>query len=107
MKTFSLFLLCWLIFTSPVDAGNPWQKLGRGFTNVVTAPLEIPKQTDSEWKRGRQQTFHVLVWILSGFVKGLAYFVGRTGSGTWDILTFPFPLPPDYQPLMKPNFIFQ
>lgn len=88
-------------------AGTPVKKLCRGVVNVLTFPLEVPKQTYLEFQRGRAVTFHVSVWILSGFVKGTVYSFGRLLSGTWDVVSFPLNHPQDYTPIMRPDFVFQ
>ena len=76
------------------------QKLTRGVITIVTSPLEIPKQSRIYWKRGAEKTPHVLVWIFCGAVKGAVNMVVRVGSGAWDTLTFPIPIPKDYKPLL-------
>ena len=106
-RFFWVFLAGWfLMFPAASYANNPGEKLIRGVVNVVTFPLEIPKQTYSEYKRGREKTFHVSVWILCGLVKGTAYSVGRAASGAWDMLTFPLAIPENYTPVMQPDYVF-
>lgn len=88
------------------NAQNPADKLSRGIINIVTSPVEIAKQVDLSWKQSVQQSNHVSSSkVLSGFVKGLAYTVGRMGSGIWDVVSFPFKTPNNYEPLMKPDFV--
>ena len=84
---------------------NPAEKLNRGIVNIITAPIEIAKQIDLSWKQSAQKSKYASTGIFSGFVKGLVYTVGRTGSGIWDILSFPFKTPDNYAPLMKPDFV--
>ena len=81
-------------------------KLYRGVVNVVTAPVEIPKQVRVYWIKGAQKTPHIIVWILSGGVWGTVQAVKRTGSGVWDVVSFPFAKPEKFGPLMKPDFVF-
>ena len=85
---------------------NPGKKFGRGVVNVVTAPLEIPKQTRAYWIEGSEKTPHILVWLFAGAVKGVVETVKRTGSGVWDMATFVFEKPDAYEPLMKPDYVF-
>ena len=73
--------------------------------NVVTAPLEIPKETRAYWIKGSEKTDHILVWLFAGAVKGVVETVKRAGSGVWDVVTFPFEKPADYEPLMKPHYV--
>ena len=83
------------------------QKLQRGIINVVTAPLEVPKQARVYWKEGAKKTDHILVWIFSGAAKGMADMTHRIVSGVWDIITFPFNIPKGYEPLKKPDYVLE
>ncbi|MFA5088534.1 MAG: hypothetical protein WC552_05815 [Candidatus Omnitrophota bacterium] len=102
----SIIFIFFLLFSSQALAQNPGQKLKRGVVNILTAPIEIPKQTRIYWKKGAQKTDHVLVWIFSGFIDGTIQMAQRILSGTWDILSFPVNLPKDYAPLKKPDTVF-
>ncbi len=84
---------------------NPVEKFNRGIINIITAPIEIAKQVDLSWKESAQKTQNVGTGIVSGIVKGLAYTVWRAGSGLWDVISFPFKTPANYEPLMKPEFV--
>jgi putative exosortase-associated protein (TIGR04073 family) len=112
MKNTYLFLALagFLLFScapaSAQDHHSTARKLKRGVVNVVTAPLEIPKQTRIYWKAGAKKTDHILVWILSGFVKGSVNTVARIGSGLWDIASSPWETAKDDQPLFKPDYVF-
>jgi putative exosortase-associated protein (TIGR04073 family) len=107
-KIFSAFLLVTMLFVSWAYAEEgPLAKLGRGVVNVVSAPVEIPKQVRAYWIEGSQYTMHISFWIFSGLVKGVAETAKRTGSGLWDIVSFPWEKPADFQPLLKPDYVFQ
>lgn len=82
-------------------------KLQRGVVNVLTAPIEIPRQTRAYWIEGAQLTDHILVWVFSGAVYGVVQTVKRAGSGVWDIISFPFDRPQGYEPLLKPDYVFE
>ena len=92
--------------TSAFAATNPVQKLGRGIVNVVTAPVEIPKEIRAHWIKGSEKTYHIIVWIFCGTVKGVVMTGARIGSGSWDIATAPINIPQDYAPLLKPEYVF-
>ncbi len=96
-----------IMFSSCWAADKPCDKLGRGALSIVTSPIEIVKQTRWAWIQGSARTYHISAWLFYGFVKGLTMTVERAGSGIWDILSFPFPVPSHYQPLLKPNTVFQ
>ena len=84
---------------------NPFHKLKRGIVNVVTAPIEIAKGVDDGWKQNSCRASTACTGAFTGFFKGIAHTVGRMGSGVWDIVSFPFKVPANYEPLMKPEFI--
>ena|SRR3989338_4965184 len=84
---------------------NPIQKLKRGIVNVVTAPIEIAKGIDDGWKSSAKKNQPAGTGIFGGFFKGIANTIERMGSGLWDIVSFPFETPADYEPLMKPDYV--
>ena len=86
-------------------AENAGEKLSRGVTNVVTAPVEIAKQIDTQLKKDEQQQKNKAVSVASGFLKGVAFTFARFGSGLWDIVSFPFHYPSNYEPLLKPEYV--
>ncbi|HOW35476.1 MAG TPA: exosortase system-associated protein, TIGR04073 family [Candidatus Omnitrophota bacterium] len=87
-----------------ITVQNPADKLGRGIVNIITSPIEIAKQVDLSWKQSAKSKSQA-TGIVTGFFKGLAYTVGRMGSGIWDVVSFPFKTPENYEPLMKPEFV--
>lgn len=104
-RVISVFLVAIMILSlsSLVYAKGPGDKLVRGAGNVLSGWLEIPQTIDEEWKASKNAG----VGIVAGFFKGLALTVGRIGSGIWDILTFPAPVPEGYEPLFKPDYVFE
>jgi putative exosortase-associated protein (TIGR04073 family) len=77
-------------------------KLARGVTNFCLGWTEVPKQIylvsrDEGWLTG----------MLRGPVDGLGWFTARTVAGMYEIFTFPLPLPPRYQPLVTPDYVWQ
>ena len=98
----SMLILCHL---SMAEQG-PREKLSRGFVNIITAPIEIPKEARAYWIIGAQKTPHILVWIFCGTVWGVIEGVKRVGSGFWDVVSFPVNKPDGYEPLFKPYFVF-
>lgn len=75
-------------------------KLGRGVTNLLTFWIEIPHSMAIEWNR-REAVSGVLV----GGAKGLTWGTARLVTGAYEVLTFPFPTPNDYRPVMYPEYI--
>ncbi|MCA9400860.1 MAG: hypothetical protein KC713_04485 [Candidatus Omnitrophica bacterium] len=87
---------------------TPGKKAIRGAVNIVTSPIEIPKQARAYWIEGAQKTDHILVWIASGTVKGFVEMAKRWGSGARDIGTFYMnKRPEDRESLSQPEYAFQ
>lgn len=76
-------------------------KLGRGIVNTFTGWLEIPKGVVDESKAN-----NIFTGLTVGTIKGLGLGLVRTGAGVYEALTFPFPIPEGYEPIVKPEFIY-
>lgn len=109
MKIVQIMIMCLAlsVMESSSAEATPGRKLYRGAVNILTAPVEIPKQARAYWIKGATITPHILAWIASGTVWGVVQTVKRAGSGVWDVVTFPFNKPEDHQPLLKPDYVFQ
>lgn len=82
-------------------AQDPFTKLGRGAANVLTGWVEIPKgvqaeSAESNWLSG----------ITVGLAKGVGMGVVRTIGGAYEVVSFPFPAPADYKPVLEPEYVF-
>ena len=110
MKTTTLgVVLCLLIVSgTPANAEEPGlferigTKLVRGVANLSTGWVEFPKQiyvvgTNEGWVAG----------VFRGPFDGLGMFFARTIAGAYEILTFPVPVPPRYQPMVQPEFVWE
>ncbi|MCE7915428.1 MAG: exosortase system-associated protein, TIGR04073 family [Nitrosomonas sp. PRO4] len=73
------------------------EKLGNGLANAVTGFGEIPKTMIIYGNRDG-----VIHGVTVGFITGIAYAVGRSLSGAFDIATFFVPT----TPFVKPRFIW-
>jgi len=82
--------------------GKMARKLGRGVCNVALAWGEIPKNIVTAC----EEINPYAGWFI-GLIKGVFMTIGRTLAGAWDIVTFLFPLPSDYEPVMEPEFVFE
>lgn len=76
-------------------------KLGRGLVNLVTGWVEIPKGIHETSQRSGAMSGLTL-----GTLRGAGYGLVRTAAGGYEAVTFPFPAPPHYRPVMRPEFIF-
>ena len=64
--------------------------------------LELPRQIFNT-----SQQDGLLPGLIVGTFKGVGYSVARIGTGLYDTITFPIPLPDDYRPLIQPEFPWQ
>ena len=76
------------------------RKLGRGASNTALGWLELP---DGIHDVGEQHGVGAAAtW---GVLHGAGRAVQRTAVGIFEVLTFPFGLPRDFEPLMEPEFV--
>ncbi len=75
-------------------------KLFRGIVNAATGWMEIPKQMSLVWQD--QGPGSGLTW---GFIKGTGFAIARSVGGAYEIVTFPFPIPEEYRPIMQPDYV--
>lgn len=79
-----------------------FRKFRRGFCNLFTFHMEVGQQMTEEGKKGGPMQAGTL-----GLVKGLGAAGLRALSGVYEVLTFPFPFPPKYEPIMNsPEFFW-
>ena len=82
-------------------AQDPAKKLGRGIANILTGWVELPKNIyDTSVEE------NPLAGLTIGTAKGVGMTIVRTGAGVYETLTFPFPLPEDYAPVLEPEYVF-
>jgi len=98
----ALVLLVILNLSSPVFAQDMGRKLGRGLGNILTGWLEIPKNIYDTSVES-----NVFAGLTLGTVKGVGMTVVRTVVGSYEVATFPFPVPEEYKPIIEPEFVFQ
>lgn len=77
------------------------RKLVRGLTNFATGWVEIPKRVnETTTQSGALSGF---TW---GLLRGFGYGFVRTAGGAYETVTFPFPAPPGYRPVIHPVYVF-
>ena len=81
---------------------NPLSKLSRGASNFALGWVEIPRQV-IKVKQERGDGAGDIAGLFWGPVKGVAFFLGRTVVGVYEVVTF---LIPTYKPLVEPEYIF-
>jgi putative exosortase-associated protein (TIGR04073 family) len=90
---------------SAVTAGHcqdPARKLGRGIANIITCPVEIPNNIVNRWSCDKA----VFESICVGVPMGIIRMAIRCAVGAYETVTFPFPLPCGYCPVMQPEFVW-
>ena len=84
-----------------MQSGGAAKKLGRGLVNLITGWVEVSKRiTETAREKG---TAAGLTW---GLIRGIGYGFVRTAAGLYEVVTFPFPAPPDYLPIIQPEYVF-
>ena len=86
---------------SGICADDAFTKLGRGLSNITTSigelytqPLLLSKDNEAS------------IAFFGGFSKGLAIMLAREVVGIYEVITFPFPLPKGYRPIIEPATTF-
>ena len=77
------------------------KKLTRGLANILTGWVELPKNIYDTSVED-----NIFSGLTVGLVKGAGMAVVRTGAGVYETITFPFPIPEDYAPVLEPEFVF-
>ncbi len=81
---------------------SPARKLGRGAANLSLGVLAIPSEVvETTKERGPA------VGVTWGLAKGIGLMVATEVIGLWEVLTCPFATPPDYRPILSPEFPWQ
>ena len=97
----ALVVIMVLAVASTSYAQDPAKKLGRGLANILTGWIELPKNIyDVSVEE------NPLAGLTIGLAKGIGMTIVRTGAGIYEVVTFPFPIPEDYGPVLEPEFVF-
>ena len=83
-------------------AQDPAKKLGRGVANILTGWVELPKNIYDTSVEDNP-----LSGMTIGLAKGVGMTIVRTGAGVYETVTFPFPIPEGYAPVIEPEFVFK
>ena len=88
---------------APAYCQTPVAKLGRGVANIVTCPFEVPKQIMEKYCAANSMWDGVLI----GLPVGIGMTVVRCVVGAFETVTFPFPVPDDYRPVLEPEYAWE
>ena len=83
------------------DGQKAFTKLTRGAVNILTGWVEIPKRIQET--SNDAGAFAGFTW---GLLRGIGHGFIRTAAGGYELLTFPFPAPPGYEPVIQPEYVF-
>lgn len=98
--TISLFTIA---FAMPAYCDDPGKKLGRGLANMVTFPAELYYQF-----KDINDHYGVIAGVTWGVIQGVGMSAVRLAVGVYETITFPFPVPQDYMPILtEPEFVFE
>jgi len=101
-----LFLILWSASLALAEEPSAPQRIAtkfiRGAANFTTGWMELPKQV---YLVGQREGW--VTGALRGPIDGLGMFIARTIGGAYEVLTFPIPLPPQYQPMLHPDYVWQ
>lgn len=98
-----LALLIILVLASPAYCNDPVKKLGRGLCNIGTFFFEVPLQISRI-----NQTDGPMAACTWGILKGVGMSGVRLLVGAYETVTFPVPMPGNYDPILKdPEFMFE
>jgi len=106
MEIMKKVLICLMIFclltTGQAYANDPIIKISRGLTNIITGPWEYFVQTFA-----LSQDHDPLTSFFAGLLRGTLFTAARELTGVYDVATFLIPLPSHYQPVWKPETVFE
>ena len=89
------------VSAEPMEGGKAFTKLTRGFINIVTGWVEIPKRVqETSYTSGTAAGY---TW---GILRGIGHGFIRTAAGAYEVVTFPFPAPPGYVSVIQPEYVF-
>jgi putative exosortase-associated protein (TIGR04073 family) len=77
------------------------KKLYRGLANILTGWVELPKNIYDTSVED-----NILSGLTIGLAKGVGMTIVRTGAGVYETVTFPFPIPEGYNPVLEPEYVF-
>ena len=99
-------LVASLVTAAPIAASaaeqSPARKFGRSLANLSLGVLALPGQV-AETTRERGP-FVGATW---GVAKGVAYVAATEVIGVFELFTAPFETPPDFKPILRPEFPWQ
>jgi putative exosortase-associated protein (TIGR04073 family) len=88
-----------LVWPAVSHADTRLHKAGRGLAAMTTAFLEIPGNIKVTTEREGAPAG----WT-EGFAKGLGMTLIRPAIGVYELVTAPIPAPPNFEPILEPEY---
>jgi putative exosortase-associated protein (TIGR04073 family) len=92
----AFILLFIMILAAPAFCEDPATRLGRGLSNILTSPLELPSQSSKV-----NNTDGPFAGLTVGVLKGLQMTVTRAAVGLYEVATFMMPSQKDSGAILK------
>lgn len=102
LKKLLLSILIFLMATQTACAFGPKDKLKRGTINFLSGWIEIPRNI---YDKTVEES--ILQGLTAGTMSGFGMAVVRTGTGLYEIITFPLNIPNGYEPILEPTYVLQ
>ncbi len=90
-----------VFWVSPAHANGAFSKLGRGITNIFTGWIEIFTTTNKHFREHDNDVLQGIYAIPEGIVRSVI----RTSVGVYETLTFPIPIPENFETIVEPEFV--
>jgi putative exosortase-associated protein (TIGR04073 family) len=99
---FLTLLMSALLSSAAAAENSPARKLGRGIANLSLGVMAIPGEIIETTRESGPA-----VGMTWGLIKGTGMMAATEVIGLWEVLTCPFATPPDYTPILDPEFPWQ
>ena len=95
-------MLISVLYVNASYANGPFTKLGRGLANTFTGWIELFTTTH---KACLEHDY--MVGYLYGLPEGVVRSLLRTIAGIYEVVSFPIPIPADYESVIEPEFVMK
>jgi len=105
MRRMKILIACVIIISfcmTSVSYAGAFKKLGRGLTNTFTGWIEIFATIEEKFEEEEY-----MVAIFYGLPEGLVKALARTAVGIYETVTFPIPIPNNYEVILEPEFVLE
>jgi len=100
LKVLSIIVIMATLWVNLSYADGAFIKLGRGLANTFTGWIEIFTTLHESCLE-----HDYIVGYFYGLPKGAVRAMLRTIAGVYEVVTFPIPIPADYESVIEPEFV--